>query len=111
MHAIVEPRLAIRPAPPFDAIPEAQRYNIYMGRLATGVSGGYDHGFGAPSGPLCDAPTQSVGPGRLSITVPSGSVPGLDVYLLVTAHVDDVESPSGVRSDGTEIDRSQSTCR
>lgn len=95
----------------FDAIPGAQRYNLYMGRRATVTSGGYDHGSGAPSGPLCDATTQSAGPGRLSITVPPGSVPGLDVYLLVTAHVDDVESPAGFRSDGTEIDRSQSTCR
>jgi lysophospholipase L1-like esterase len=95
----------------FDAVPGAQRYNLYLGRLATVSAGGYDHGSGAPTGPMCNAPTQSAGPGRLSITVPSSSVPGLDTYLLVTAHVDDVESPSGFRSDGTEIDRSQSTCR
>ena len=95
----------------FDAVAGAQRYNLYLGRISTGSTGGYDHGSGAPAGPLCDAPTQSAGTGRLSITVPSGSVPGLDTYLLVTAHVDGVESPSGFRSDGTEIDRSQSTCR
>jgi len=95
----------------FDAIPGAQRYNLYIGRLATVSSGGYDHGSGAPAGPLCDAPTQSAGPGRLSITVPAAMVPGLDTYFLVTAHVDEVESPSGFRSDGTEIDRSQSICR
>jgi hypothetical protein len=41
---------------------------------------------------------------------PPESQPGMDTYLLVTAHVDDVESPTGFRSDGTEIDRSQSTC-
>jgi hypothetical protein len=56
-------------------------------------------------------PPRAPDPGRLSITVPPGTVPSLDTYLLVTAHVDDVESPSGFRSDGTEIDRSQSTCR
>jgi hypothetical protein len=91
-------------------VPGAQRYNLYLGRLATGSAGSYDHGSNAPAGPFCDAPTESAGTGRLSITVPSGSVPGLDTYLLVTAHVSDVESPSGYRSDGTEIDRSQSTC-
>jgi lysophospholipase L1-like esterase len=94
----------------FDVVPGAQRYNLYLGRLATVSAGGYDHGSGAPTGPLCNAPTQSAGTGRLSITVPSGSVPGLDTYLLITAHVNGVESPSGFRSDGTEIDRSQSTC-
>ena len=95
----------------FSAIPGAQRYNLYFGRLSTLPTGSYDHGAGAPAGPLCDAPTQSAGPGRLSITIPPGSQPGLDTYLLVTAHVDDVESPAGFRSDGTEIDRSQSVCR
>ena len=94
----------------FDAVAGAQRYNLYLGRISTGTAGGYDHGSGAPAGPMCNAPTQSAGAGRLSITVPAGSVPGLDTYLLVTAHVDGVESPSGFRSDGTEIDRSQSTC-
>jgi len=94
----------------FDVVPGAQRYNLYLGRISTGTAGGYDHGGGAPAGPLCDAPTQIAGAGRLSITVPNASVPGLDTYLLVTAHVDGVESPSGFRSDGTEIDRSQSSC-
>jgi lysophospholipase L1-like esterase len=95
----------------FDAIAGAQRYNLYVGRLGTLPSGLYDHGSAAPAGPLCNAPTQSAGPGRLSITVPPAMVPGLDAYFLVTAHVDDVESPSGFRSDGTEIDRAQSICR
>ena len=95
----------------FDAIAGAQRYNLYVGRLSTLPTGGYDHGSGAPAGPFCDAPTQSAGAGRLSITLPPGSVPGLNTYMLVTAHVDGVESPAGYRSDGAEIDRSQSTCR
>ena len=30
---------------------------------------------------------------------------------IVTGHVDDVESPTGFDSNGTEIDREQSTCR
>jgi len=95
----------------FDEVPGAQRYNLYFGRLSTLPTGAYDHGSDAPAGPLCAAATEIAGPGRLSITVPPGSQPGVDAYLLVTAHVDDVESPAGFRSDGTEIDRSQSTCR
>ncbi|HEV8337396.1 MAG TPA: GDSL-type esterase/lipase family protein [Candidatus Polarisedimenticolia bacterium] len=95
----------------FAAVAGAQRYNLYMGRLSTLPAGAYDHGAGAPAGPLCDAPVQSAGPGRLSILIPPSGQPGADLYLLVTAHVDDVESPSGFRSDGTEIDRSQSICR
>jgi SdrD B-like protein/GDSL-like lipase/acylhydrolase family protein len=95
----------------FDAVPGAQRYNLYFGRLATLPSGSYDHGSSAPAGPICNAPTTDAGAGRLSITVPPQNQPGADAYILVTAHVDDVESPSGFRSDGTEIDRSQSICR
>ena len=95
----------------FDEVPGAQRYNLYFGRLATLPAGTYDHGSGAPAGPNCAAATEPAGPGRLSVTVPPGSQPGADAYLLVTAHVDDVESPAGHRSDGSEIDRSQSTCR
>ncbi len=95
----------------FDAVPGAQRYNLYFGRLATLPSGTYDHGASAPAGPICNAPTAAEGPGRLSITVAPQDQPAVDTYLLVTAHVDDVESPSGFRSDGTEIDRSQSICR
>jgi hypothetical protein len=44
------------------------------------------------------------------VVAPAGQ-PGPDAYFLVTAHVDDVESPSGSTSEGTEIDRSQSVCR
>jgi len=95
----------------FDPVPGAQRYNLYLGRLATLSSSSYDHGGAAPAGPICDASTEDAGGGRLSITVPPSGQPGMDIYLLVTAHLDDVESPSGFRSDGAEIDRSQSTCR
>jgi len=56
-------------------------------------------------------PTQDAGGGRLKIVVPVASQPTDDAYVIVTAHVDDVESPAGTRSDATEIDRSQSTCR
>jgi len=92
----------------FDAVPGAQRYNLYTGRLATVRVGAYDHGDGAPAGPDCDATTTDLGGGRLAI---DAATPGDDVYFLVTAHVDDVESPAGTRSDGEEIDRSRSTCR
>jgi hypothetical protein len=61
--------------------------------------------------PVLHVATQSAGPGRLSTLLPPGSQPGSDLYLLVTAHVDGVESPSHFRSDGTETDRSQSTCQ
>jgi len=93
----------------FDEVPGAQRYNLYFGRL--GALGAYDHGAAAPAGPFCDAPTQSEGPGRLKIVVAPADQPAADAYLGVTAHVDDVESPFGFASDGTEIDRSQSVCR
>jgi lysophospholipase L1-like esterase len=95
----------------FSEVPGAQRYNLYFGLIPTLHADAYDHGSSAPAGPLCDATTQSAGAGRLSITVPPASQPASDAYLLVTAHVDDVESPAGFRSDETEIDRSQSICR
>jgi hypothetical protein len=43
--------------------------------------------------------------------VTPAQLPSANDYLLVTAHVDDVESPAGTRSSGEEIDRSQSICR
>lgn len=95
----------------FDSLPAAQRYNLYFGRLDALRGGSYDHGAGAPVAPSCSATTQSAGGGRLAIDVPSGSQPGVSSYFLVTAHVDDVESPSGFASGAVEIDRSQSTCR
>jgi lysophospholipase L1-like esterase len=94
----------------FDTVPLAQRYNLYWGRLATLRAGGYDHGALAPTSPVCAAATSSAGAGRLKIAVAPAAQPGVDVYVLVTAHVDDVESPAGARSDATEIDRSQSIC-
>lgn len=94
----------------FDALPGAQRYNLYWGRLDTLRSGGYDHGVGAPATPVCAAATQAAGAGRLQIGVAPAGQPGGDSYLLVTAHVDDVESPAGTRSNAAEIDRSQSVC-
>jgi lysophospholipase L1-like esterase len=94
----------------FAEVPGAQRYNLYLGRVATLPAGAYDHGAPAPAGPFCDAPVAPAGPGRLSITVSPAQQPAEDGYLLVTAHVDDVESPAGHASDGTEIDRSQSIC-
>ena len=95
----------------FDPLPAARRYNLDWGRLDTLRSGTYDHGATAPAVALCGAPTQDASGGRLKIIVPPGGQPGVDTYLLVTAHVDDVESPSGMRSDNTEIDRSQSICK
>jgi len=95
----------------FDPLAGAQRYNLYVGRLATLATGAYDHGHAAPVGPLCDAPTTDAGGGRLAVALPAASQPGDDLYFLITAHVDDVESPAGMRSDGTEVDRAQSICR
>jgi hypothetical protein len=91
----------------FDPVAGAQRYNLYFGAVAAVRLGEYDHGAGA----LCDAATQDAGGGRLKIVVPPGGQPAGDSYILVTAHVDDVESPAGTRSDDEEIDRSQSSCR
>jgi hypothetical protein len=52
-----------------------------------------------------------IGSGRVRVQVAASSLPADDLYWLVTAHVDGVESPAGMRWDGLEIDRSQSTCR
>ncbi len=95
----------------FDPLAGAQRYNVYFGRLATARAGSYDHGAGAPAGPDCAAPAVDAGGGRLKVVVAPTGQPVEDAYVLVTAHVDDVESPSGSRSGGAEIDRSQSICK
>ncbi len=95
----------------FAALPGAARYNLYFGRLGTLRAGGADHGAAAPVAPDCAATTVDLGAGRLAISVAPGDQPAEDAYILVTGHVDDVESPAGFRSDGTEIDRRQSVCR
>jgi hypothetical protein len=95
----------------FEPVTDAQRYNLYFGRLSKVQGGEYDHGDDAPAGPICDAATVDAGDGRLKIVVSPGSQPEGDAYVIVTAHVDDVESPAGMRSDDEERDRSQSTCR
>ena len=94
----------------FDTLAGSARYNVYFGRLATVRAGAYDHGAGAPAGPLCGAPTSPAGAGRLAATVPAAQQPSVDAYVLVTGHVDDVESPSGTATGSVEIDRSQSIC-
>jgi lysophospholipase L1-like esterase len=94
----------------FDALASAQRYNLYVGRLSTLRTGVYDHGIGAPAAPRCAAATADAGGGRLKIAVAPAQLPGDDVYVLVTGHVDGVESPSGTRSGGPEVDRRQSIC-
>ncbi|HEX4825161.1 MAG TPA: SGNH/GDSL hydrolase family protein [Candidatus Polarisedimenticolaceae bacterium] len=94
----------------FNPLASAQRYNVYWGRLDTLRSGAYDHGTNGPVAPSCAATTQDAGGGRLEVAFGPGQQPGVDAYILVTAHVDNVESPAGTRSDLTEIDRSQSVC-
>jgi lysophospholipase L1-like esterase len=95
----------------FDVLAGAGRYNLYFGRLASMRGGEYDHGSDPPAQPLCDAPTSDAGGGRLEIAVEPTDQPAGDSYFLVTAHVDDVESPSGTRSDGEEVVRSESVCK
>ena len=94
----------------FDAVPAGQRYNLYLGRLTTLRAGSYDHGLAPSAGPFCAAATTDAGGGRLQIALSQAQLPGEDSYALVTAHVDDVESPAGARSGGVEIDRSQAVC-
>jgi lysophospholipase L1-like esterase len=94
----------------FDALAGAARYNVYFGRLSTLRSGSYDHGIAAPVAPACAATTVAAGAGRLKISVPAAQQPGEDAYLLVTAHVDGVESPAGTNGGGAELDRGQNTC-
>jgi len=94
----------------FDALASAQRYNLYFGRLATLRAGSYDHGVGAPSAARCGVVTADAGGGRLKIAVSPGQLPGDDVYVVITGHVDGVESPAGAASGGAEIDRRESVC-
>ena len=94
----------------FDVLPLAQRYNVYFGRLSTLRSSSYDHGIAAPVSPGCAATTVAVSGSRLKVAVPAWQQPGEDAYVLVTGHVDGVESPAGTMSGGTEIDRRQNTC-
>jgi hypothetical protein len=93
----------------FDALPGAQRYNVYLGRVGS-LATGYDHGSAAPAGPYCDMTTGENGPLRRRALLSPAQQPDGFTYILVTAHVDDVESPAGFDVDGTEIDRSQSIC-
>jgi len=95
----------------FDPLVGAQRHNVYFGSLAELRSGRYDHGAQAPATALCGAATSDAGEGRLKIDVAPAEQPTVAAYILVTAHVDDVESPAGQTSAGSEIDRSQSVCR
>jgi hypothetical protein len=95
----------------FEDLADATRYNLYFGRMDTLRTGVYDHGADAPAGPDCDASTEAIGGGRSRVVVAPGSQPAGDAYFLVTAHVDDVESPAGTSSNGAEVDRSQSICR
>jgi hypothetical protein len=94
----------------FDPLDAAQRYNVYFGTLEAMRAASYDHGGVNAAPALCAAATADAGGGRLKIDVPPASQPALAAYILVTAHVDDVESPSGFDSQGAEIDRSQSAC-
>jgi len=94
----------------FDALASAQRYNLYFGRLGTLRTGAYDHGIAAPAGPKCAAAVVDAGGGRLKIVLTAAAQPGEDAYVLITAHVDDVESPAGTVSGGAEIERRQSVC-
>ena len=98
-------RLALR----FDDLPGASRYNVYAGRLDA-LPNGYDHGASAPAGPFCDRPT-ALDTTRRTALLDFSDVPGGSTYFLVTAHVDDIESPAGFDSGATEIDRAQSSCQ
>lgn len=95
----------------FDPLLGAQRYNLYAGTLASLRSGIYDHGTGAWEGPECAATTHPDAGSRLKILRDPGQQGEESAYYLVTAHVDDVESPAGYASNATEIDRSHSLCR
>jgi lysophospholipase L1-like esterase len=95
----------------FEPLTGAQRYNVYFGSLAELRSGQYDHGAQAPAVALCGGATGDAGEGRLTIDAAPAQQPTVAAYILVTAHVDDVESPAGQSSAGSEIDRSQSVCR
>ncbi len=77
------------------------------GVVASVHLGVHDHGNTSSCAPA----VQAGGPGRRSTDLAVVSVPAAGSYFLVTAHVDDVESPAGYGSDAVEIDRSQSICK
>ena len=95
----------------FTPLAGAQRYNLYVGPARDPSRGAlrpwprrarraYVRGARARRG---SRPAENrLGPAQQ---------PPEPSYFLVTAHVDDVESPSGTRTGGIEIDRSQSVCR
>lgn len=91
----------------FDPLPGAERYNLYFGELALlSAEGRYDHGARA----RCDVATSDAGEGRRQAIVPAAEVPATASYVVVTGHVDGVESPSGYATGGAERDRSQNGC-
>jgi hypothetical protein len=91
----------------FAPVAGAARYNAYAGDLGALRGGVYDHG----ADPSCGASTADAGGGNLKIALSLASQPSAPAYFLITAHVDDVESPSGHRTGGVEIERAQSSCR
>ncbi len=95
----------------FDPLAGSQRYNLYVGSLDVVDGGVYDHGTSLSGDPRCDTATQPATGGRLSIARPTGEQVAESTYFLVTAHVDEVESPSGFATGSIEIDRSESSCR
>lgn len=95
----------------FDELADSTSYSLYFGTLAAlHDEGRLDHGGDSGTDPRCDAETSPAGEGRLKSTVPGPEVPAADSYILVTGHVDGVESPTGYATDGSERDRGQSTC-
>ncbi len=95
----------------FDELAGADRYDVYFGSLAVlHEEGRYTHGHEPEGKPLCDVATEPAGEGRRRTTIPADDVPGGDRYLLVTGHVDGVESPAGFDSAGAERPRSECTC-
>ncbi len=91
----------------FDTLASSQLYNLYTGSLATLLANGtYD--FGTRT--RCNTPVTAAGPARQQTVLAPAEVPAFAAYFLVTGRVDGVESPAGYASNGSERDRSQSTC-
>jgi hypothetical protein len=86
----------------FERIPSSSGYNLYEGD----VPKYYCHG--STPGNVCHLFVKDAGAGEMQAVIsPSAG----DHYYLVTAFADRREGPSGFDSAGSEIPKSQSTCR
>jgi len=90
----------------FSEVSGATRYNLYGGTLASLTAGIYDH---ASTGGLCAITDGIGGDGQVLYSLPSGSLPAND-YFLVAAQNAAGESAYGQNSSGSPIPSALAAC-